>query len=594
MIGLGLGLRGAGRPAAGGGGFNPLVDLSFAGLWSLVDDPGSTIKRNLVAPSVDDNLWHAPEQILTKHMDQGSGVTLTDNYDDGTSFSNDPYGTKTYSRLQFSGGSLQLLQWKNLSLPSTTYTVSFYAKSAVSGVPGTIRLIGVGGLGFSVGYTTTDAEQRFDWTFTAGYTLTTFYFCTDASNNAADVLIRGLKINVGPTATPYQRPAMHIVMPGNAALTDTASGLSASTASKWGVALRQTPHTQNTVTVYHAYRQTTKASNDYDWLLSDGDDNAKLRLLCDGGARNFTFSGRTILSGVVPTGDLDQDHVLAASYDGTDVRVYLDKVLVAVYRDESLLFTNRWLSMFALGGLSTGLGMIGDHKFIGYSDDVHTAAQIAQMTDWIIAEVEARGGANFKSWTKLVAYDGDSITDPQTPAYPGLTPYPTGIHNIGLGAGVMEVNFARSGSSVVGSNFNTSLTARASAIDDALVPQFESALYVIEIGTNDLTDDTAAWLANIKALGAAKKAAGWLVMVVPISPKNSAQFNINRATVHAEYANPANIGVYWDYYLDRTGLASYADSAPTDHTQYPDETHPAQGVHDAWATHDQPDVLAAI
>lgn len=167
-------------------------------------------------------------------------------------------------------------------------------------------------------------------------------------------------------------------------------------------------------------------------------------------------------------------------------------------------------------------------------------------------------------------FDGDSISS----SYAGHTI----LANPTWGAS----NVAVSGSSInnVTATLNLANAARVAALDGALASHIARNRNIkhctaILIGHNDFGtdgDSTGTFLAQLSAYLDARRAAGHVIALWPMSPTTVTGGNAWRNTVNAEIATWA--GVHADYVIDTSALTGWLDADASNTDYWADGIHP--------------------
>lgn len=554
-----------------GGVFDPLSLSSPAFVIPFTEGSGQ-IAYNLAGShtSGDSNLFVGPEN-LSQWALKGGTATWTDRYADFET------GDSAATRLNMNAGA-SCGFGNSVTLPAgQAVTMSFYAK-ATTGSSTAFRTFRSG---LFVSHTATDVWQRFSLTFTPVDSNALFYIFADASL-ATDILVYGLKIEVGSSPTDYLRPECHLRIANKPAVSSWATeGLSVTAASQLASIIRNQQVTVSGFTAHIAFQYLgNNLASQYHLMHATSNSNVWIKCDANTGAiseGNFQYKSGNRLG---PRGTDIADgewHITSIRYDGTTSAMFVDGCLQesAVQSPsgtfDSFQFNPLGYASTAFQGTAS-LGAIGKWAYLAWYDAAHDYEDFHAMIAHINGVLVSRGIT--RNRLSYVVFEGDSITEGKT--YTPLFPYcDRSVPNL-TGSVVAGVN-AVSGSSI------SHLTSRADTVDASLLSSlYDTGILCVMIGTNDLSGGTTAaqYLTNLKAYCAARKAAGWLVVVSTIPPRNDVTFNGKRATANAEINNAVNIGVSWDAVASwDADVTIGVDAAASNATYYPDGVHPSNVAH---------------
>jgi len=547
--------------------FNPISLPSPAFIIPMTEGSGQ-IAYNLVGgyTSGDTNKWHAPENLKYWGWQTG-GSSVTDRYADFNS------GDSAATRLNLNSGQAWSADRGMRMRQSVQVTVSFYYK-ATTGSSTAFRFYRPSAF---TALTATNTWQRYSQTWTPSLDTDSFQIYASAGS-ASDILVYGVKVEEAATASTYLRPECHLRISNLASdVAWVTEGLNITSASRVAAIIRNAAVTQSAFTFHCAFQYLgTNKLTEY-------------QILCDLSQANFwvTASAYTgaaaeqnirILNGarVGPRGTDISDgqwHILTGRYNGAVIEMFVDGCLQES-RAQTGTYTSFEFNPFGYVASGNGsLGAIGKYAYFAWFDEAHSNANMQKTVRFINSVMVSRGIT--RTVNSYVVYEGDSITEGTT-YVPLLTYADRSVANLTAGTRV-GVN-AVSGSTVA------TLSARASSVDACVgvTTLATKNVLVVMIGTNDLSGapTAATFLTNLKAYTAARIAAGWRVVVCSIPPSSDATRNGKRATVHAEFANAGNIGVYWHAFAAwHTDATVGVDAAGSNATYYPDGTHPSNAAH---------------
>ena len=202
--------------------------LSGAGIFNIFAVPDSsaqdfinatgiadTIQQNAICDLVRDlknyGLWSKMKAIYPFVTDNRNLLSYTEDFTNGywtkdgvsiTPGQTDPTGGTNATRVVGTTPSRSLYALITLTT-GATYTLSCYVKST-SGSNQTFRIYANAGVPFSPDFTATSSWQRVTLTFTAAAGNNSFGVTRDSSSNNYDILVYGIQMELGSTATTYQ------------------------------------------------------------------------------------------------------------------------------------------------------------------------------------------------------------------------------------------------------------------------------------------------------------------------------------------------------------------------------------------------------
>jgi len=243
--------------------------------------------------------------------------------------------------------------------------------------------------------------------------------------------------------------------------------------------------------------------------------------------------------------------------------MFLDDVTFAS-RDTTIGVTNqardfqRWQVGHTVGA--------GRHKIAAMAVFVGTERMTLAQYRAAYSELAALVAANGITVTppsRIVMVEGDSISGDQ-----GNDKGYARLYKANQTVPAWVITRSRSGSTALGPNTSTSLTARATELDTAFPPgRSMTKILTVFIGANDLylAASAAAWTADLLTYVTARKAAGWKVAVCTILAKGTAQsnyvvHNAYRATVNTSLRTWVGLG-YCDALVDFAADATMGTDA---------------------------------
>jgi lysophospholipase L1-like esterase len=262
---------------------------------------------------------------------------------------------------------------------------------------------------------------------------------------------------------------------------------------------------------------------------------------------------------------------LAGEYDGNNISIYVDGVMVATYVEGSSLplqFSQLFLSN--MGGAGFWPGQIG---FSAVYRVAHSQAQVLANTQAIQVLMGQRG-VTITSLTKLLGFEGDSITDP-TNGVPGAQKYYSLAQN-GISPFPQGFNFAVGGSGLA------NLVTRAAAVDAEFATASLTGHKVLMVfdGANDAQGlGATTFVANLKSYCLARKAAtpGLRIVVATLLPQTTSGFNAVRNAVNPLIRADSS---YYDALADFAADGTMGcDACSANVTYFSDGEHPTAAGH---------------
>lgn len=516
--------------------------------------------------SGDTNKWFAPENLSVWTLKSGA-TAVTDNYADY-----EP-GDSAASRCVIPAGNYVNMSNNFRVIAGVPHTFSFYYK-ATTGSSTPFRSFRSGAFG---ALTATASWQRASVTWTPAADNETVAIYADASAES-DVLIYGVMIEKAASAGTYKRPESHLRISNKPYdVVWSSSGITIGTSQQVGSIIRNAAVTVSQFTCHVAVKYNgSNTATQYGILSSKSNGDIWMKFSPQTGAiteKNVQYKSGALLG---PRGTDISDgawHIISVRYDGSTLSMYVDGCLQRASANSGTYNSTEW-SLFGLmsaGGMA--LTAPADYAYLAWFDSAHSFDDLAKSVRYINSVIASRGVT--RTISTYVVFEGDSVTCGNT--YTPLLVYPERCTSA-LGSAVRCGVQAVSGSSI------SHMTSRAVDTDSCVgrTTLASNSILCVMIGTNDLSGATTAaqFISNLQAYCAARREAGWKVVVSTVPPKSDGTFNAKRATANAEIVNAAHIGVYWDavaaWHTDSTiGI----DAAGSNATYYPDGTHPSNAAH---------------
>jgi hypothetical protein len=202
---VGIGFRGIIPSAA-----DPAAQAYFAATGITGVTQQAAI-NNLVKGLKTDGIWSKMKAVYPFVTDNKNLLSYTEDFSNGywtkdgvtiTAGQTDPTGGSNATRVVGTTPSRSLYGLITLTT-GATYTLSCYVKST-SGSNQTFRIYANAGVPFSPDFTATSSWQRVTLTFTAAAGNNSFGVTRDSSTNNYDILVYGIQMELGSTATTYQ------------------------------------------------------------------------------------------------------------------------------------------------------------------------------------------------------------------------------------------------------------------------------------------------------------------------------------------------------------------------------------------------------
>lgn len=483
----------------------------------------------------------------------------------------DPLGNNSATRIVTTSGQRRISQ--TMALSAGTYTIGLWVKSN-TGLDQTFRMSGDNTGTFSSNFTATPSWQRFSYTFTVGAGTTgRIPLNSNAAGDALDVLIYGATLVPGASDVTYPAQTFDQNL--------GAQGTSDAADPAWNpdyLDFQGSCYTYGASSVAHSLAQATvyavakwdgaQVLAGYSPLAGADYASNKLFLAADDAAQGTLFKfNNNSLKLPLPWLRDSQWHVICGTYDGSTLRFYVDgwEMGSKAAAGLSAVSVQKWtVSNANFVGFFPGP--------IGYDclyDVAHSASDVMLNTEALAGKMADRG-VTLPGITKLIAVEGDSISDHLLAAGFGYAykAFKAAAPTFAIGR-----NFAVSGSTM------TNVNARAASVDAMYDPSRAKNVLSILIGRNDLlgAGSSTAFLASLEAYLTARKAVGWTTLVCTMLPSTASNINARRAEVNAWIlADPAGV---IDAVCDFAANATYGgDAAASDAVKYPDGTHPSDST----------------
>lgn len=541
--------------------------------WAFNEGSGQQVLNQQGPLVASTNLMGVSNEISTDTMYgwTGGGGTFTNR------FAADPDGNMTATRYAGNNvGDWIGKQWGQSFAtwgPSTgTVTMSVWAKSN-TGVSQTMKMWpypdGPGGTQ-TAGMTVTTAWQRFStsWTAVHGHDMYSIFFYPTA---AYDILLANPEIVTGATPSPTFVSDYHwdttLGTLGDVDLNDPAW---AANAGLRFTALRQRltgigTQTLNHFTVYWVGKAEinpeTSPEQGYEYVITDPWANSLFHLGL-GGQDSFTFNGTTRQqrNDIITPND-GKWHVWTWLYDGTTMRYFCDEFEFEPTTASLSSITVKKMTVGEAVGDGQAYGYLG---YLGYVRMFDTAQDSATRT-LELADLRAKLNARSASPalatpTSSVVFAGTSITGGNGSTYDVGFPFKSVRASTKKPQGRRYWQGGASISTIAGFTVDTNLVVGSTNI------------LVVEAGANDCCTQPT-FVTALKAYVAARRAAGWKVIVATILPRSDvSNFNTFRNGVNTTIKSDSS---WYDGLADIASDSNMGpDGASDNTTYYADGVHP--------------------
>jgi lysophospholipase L1-like esterase len=560
-------------PLGGAGAPSGLPQANLVAEFSLGEGIGAYAYNSAYPPQPNYNLVGPSEQQFSTSLWTRAATTATDSY------AVDPNGDWVASRFQASASGGYLAAATGVAyLSGQQYTLSIYAASN-TGAAQIVRMAD-NNVNYSTGISVpASGWTRISYTFTASGSGTyVLPIVQDAANDALDISIWGVQLEIGPHPTAYIPQAYTMVNGGGPQRTTSqcawvSAGIdcTANSGSSYMTAVGWQPIDLSMATMYAAVKWTgTPVLAGYAPIFSDNYATPHLYLAgIDSGVLFPRMRFGSLLAYAYAT-DLNDGnwHILAGQFDGANINIFLDGAEVATYNvgtSPPIQVYQLFLSNFANSAFWPG--QIGCAALYSVA---HSPAQIAANTA-AIRSIMASRGVTVPAMSQFLAFEGDSITDPTTGvaaaskyyyvAQSAISPFPQGG------------NDAVSGSSIA------TVTSRSATIDSWFAPISGPKVLFLFIGANDQGDGATTFVGNVKAYCLARKAAspGLKIVLATLLPQTTSGFDTFRDAVNAAiYADNSFYDALADFAANST---MGCDSCAASTTYFSDGEHPTAAGH---------------
>lgn len=548
-----------------------LIQSNLIAEYRFDEGSGQQINNRVFTPAAYVNLLGiAAERNFNpsgRYWTRQSIASITDDF-----AANPLDATSTASRITTTTGASKFIfrNFSNLT-NGAQYTLSLYVKSN-TGSDQTFRM------SYDFATTVTKTATTAAWTretltftFTTGTRQIIPLLC-NAAGDAVDILVYGIKLEAGATATAYV-PIDHA---DNFAMTTGTwpawgSGYLNFTGAQHAAGMWQTSKSVTTVSMYALARwnsgQTPFLASYAPLIGEDYTNNILFLGMADLSNEYpyFRFGGSgSLVANLVQTKDTTW-HVLSATYDGTTMRMYLDDTEVAISTASRSAQT---VQRIFIATANNAAYFPGDIAYLAVYDTGHSAGQVAQNYAALKA-VGASRSLTVSDLTKFVYAEGDSITA-------NLLSYAA----VGLRA-VSPIVQGRS--FAVGGSTLAIMSLRSASVDAAFKAARTKNILSVLIGANDLgTINGNTYFTSVKAYCVARKAANpdLKIVMVTVLPQSNATVNTNRGLFNTAVRNDPS---FYDALADFAADATVGtDAAGSDTGLYPDGLHPTDAVHDTY------------
>lgn len=467
------------------------------------------------------------------------------------------------------------------TIPAGTYTFSAWVKSN-TGSSQTCRIeVPVNTL--SSDKTITTSWTRIEQSFTVGAEGTIRIAIRNSSaGTAMDILIDGWMINSGSTATAYKDRNWDAVL-GYDAFNRVETqdptwiagnkGLSFSTNTKGINAWNSQAVSCSNISVHLVCKFTSGTSTQNRSIATPYNDAGFYLMGGYGGVLDsvyrpeFKFRTTLVTADCVKLAD-DAVHHVVGTYDGANLKLYIDGVLIKTQAAASLAAIS--INRIIISDTQLSIGHIGEIYWASIYSSAHSETEVNTMYNALSGIMATRGVTMWPKSTFII-WEGDSIS---RVASAGLLPR-TGQRALtvpALGLSLAEVGHTISNVS--------SRSAQQDAYYNGTKP---NNIFHLLIGANDLASvgsSPSAFVAAVKSFCLAKKATGWKVVLGTLLPQNEVTnvgFNSRRNTANSLIrADNSFYDVLADYAADAT---MGGDSAASNTTYYVDGVHPTAAGH---------------
>jgi lysophospholipase L1-like esterase len=555
---------------------SPLPSAGLVADWPMDEGAGQYARNQAGDYPAPLNLFGSPETFDAAAISAWSSVLATLTSSAGA----DPDGITRAGRYQGSVSTAHSMG-QSVSLGAGTYTVSCWVKSNT----GSSQTFAMGTTAAaSADQTATTSWQRFVYTLShSGGTVTVTPIRAGAAQTALDLLFFGARLEPGTTAGDYQKMPGHLRLgtkgtPESIDPVWVAGGLDQPT-TQYGVAQWTDPVAVANTTFYVAAKWVSGRSpvgGLYCPIVYGNGLTATVSVngFASGGNSNWvacSWGGTRV--DMVPVNMNDGLwHVYAVSYDGTNIKVYIDGVEVRRAAASLAAQSIRSLQYSTVNVNGSWPGTVGS---MVYYNVCHDQTSVIARTNEIAARLRARGETALGYLSKLIVWEGDSLTDPNSVLTQNLGHvYKT---SRALTSVVQGVSLALGGSTLnSGFGATGAVTDREGRLDLLYDKRRTRHVLCVWIGANDMHSiDGTTMYTRYKAYCQRQRAKGWKVLAYTCTPQTTAvdaNFNTRRAVF-----NPLVQGGWGDFADGLVDLGADAtigpDAAASDTLLYSDGLH---------------------
>lgn len=569
---------------------NRVAEFNFlggSGQIAFNEVGGNTVDKNLIHPSMIQ--WDG-ETNLFVGIYNSSETTFTNNYAVNADGVQQMRRVQTLSGSTINGstGAYAGVRIQGQTFPAGTYKLSLEVKSN-TGVSQYMRMLVAGGT-ISGDLEVTPTPSRVSYTITHPGGSPIIYFCINGSaGTPLDVSID--KIYLGPTDGDYVNPKYDLKF-GRLGTTGTdeptwlgTRGLGFLGDGKFAYGLSTTPATLTNISIHVAAKinaasatwnqllGTTYSDGGFEMIGGVGNNNVETLTLPRVKYRNATAGAKLsrFADGLT--------HYFTMTYDGTTLKFYVDKILMA---QTTASLTSFVLSKL-IAGYSSSVGGVGGNFEMYYAaifSEAHTLSQVTSQYNYVKGQL-AGAGISMDMLSNVLFVEGDSITiDVNSYARKGVQAMTTSLY---------ADNIAQVGSTVTGTVSLDSRKAQAVAWLNQADFAGKNKILSVFAGANDLTTRSGAtFVADLKTYCQYMKAnvSGLKIVVVTPLPNTTGATLTNRAAAIPLILGDAS---YYDAIVrfdQVSGMGADADCTNT--TNYPDGVHPSNVGHNllypSWKT----------
>jgi lysophospholipase L1-like esterase len=553
----------------GAGAAAAVMPEGALGIWYASDYDAATnsVPNAVLSNTPSANYLRGSRRLFSRDTNWvANGATLTD------AGLTAPDGSSEASTLVAAGDWFIYPYGYNLPIPAGTYTLAVSAQRNT----GSDQQFKLGDFGstLSATQTATSAWQRFSHTFTtaggAWPMMISFDRATGASLRICDLELFAGEEDLGPVGPDGN---LYLgALQGSASPVVSGNSIDM-TGQGYGLIQLPTAESLTNVTAM-AVVSKTAAGSDYQAFLSKVQAFADFSALTEKTLKPETYIGgsETVMDAAGLWALLNRGyHTITHRYDGTDLSLWLDDILLFSVEASVSPYTiaDLWVGIVATTGLYSGLKV---HSIALYGSAL-TDEQIRTAHSVLSAKATVDGLTMATS--RILVTEGDSITSSD-----GSYAFLFGAN---ANPAVLGNNIAKSGSVIGLADGSTagSMFERAATVDSIIPPTPGSREFVISvlIGANDLvTLGASTFLERLAAYCDARRLAGWTVVVCTALPNTTGGFNAERAT--ANTAIRTWVGVHADAICDFDTEATMgidgngSTTGPWDTTYYSDGLHP--------------------